>query len=218
MKKVAIGCLVVAAVLVVVLGVGAYLIYRAASPYIAGVAQLAEIPELEKAVANTSAFSAPEGDLLTEQMVSRFAAVQEAMQAHLGPRLADLKAKAEAFDRMAKEHDRKASPAEALAALSGLATLLVEGKRAQVEALNKAGFSHDEYRWVRERVYEAAGIALSELNLSDPQALAEAARNSGGLVREVTKSGAEAPARNKELVAPYVEKLKEWLALGLVGL
>ena len=218
MKKVAIGCLIVAGVLIVVLGIGGFLLYRAASPFLAGVRQLAEIPEIEKTIANTSSFEPPASGELTEEMVNRFAAVQEAVQAKLSGRVNELRTKVDQIDRAIKEQDRKASPTEVFSALSGLATLVVEGKRAQVEAINKAGFSRREYLWVRRQVYQAAGLTLTELSLGDPQALAQAAQDSGGLTREVTRPDAEVPARNKELVAPYQSKLKEWIAFGMVGL
>ena len=141
MKKVAIGCLIVAGVLIVVLGIGGFLLYRAASPFLAGVRQLAEIPEIEKTIANTSSFEPPASGELTEEMVKRFATVQEAVQAKLSGRVNELRTKVDQIDRAIKEQDRKASPTEVFSALSGLATLVVEGKRAQVEAINKTGFS-----------------------------------------------------------------------------
>jgi hypothetical protein len=218
MKKLAIGCLVVAAVLVVALGVGSYFLYRAASPYIAGLRELGEIAQLDRGIANTADYSPPDSGELTEEAVRRFVSVQEAIEARLRDRVNELRRRIETIDRAVKDQDRDASPTEILAAMSGLAAVLADGKRAQVEALNKAGFSRREYEWVRRQVYQAAGLVLSELNFADPESMARAAQDSGGLLRRVTRADAEVPARNKALVAPYVERLKSWLAFGMAGL
>ncbi len=214
MKKLAIGCLVAAGVLLVVLVIGGYFVYRTASPYIASFTQLAEIPEIEKAVTNTASFTAPESGELSEDTVKRFVAVQTAVQEKLGPKFDRLRQKFEQIDKMKSEQRREASAAEVLAALSDLAGLLVQAKRAQVEALNSARFSLKEYKWVRERVYNAVGVPLREMDL---RRIAEQARAGGTIVREVPTTG-EVPERNKALVAPYADKLREWTALAFFGL
>lgn len=43
--------------------------------------------------------------------------------------------------------------------------MLLEAKRAQVEALNAVGFSKSEYEWVRNQLYAAAGVDLAQLDL-----------------------------------------------------
>ena len=108
---------------------------------------------------NTAAFEVPEGDELTQAMVDRFVKVQQQVQAALGPRMADLKAKYDQLDKTLSGEKRDASVREIAAGLKDLTAIVIQAKKAQVEALNGAGFSVREYEWVREQVYAAIGVA-----------------------------------------------------------
>src|SRR5512133_2229010 len=108
MKKVAIGCLAVLVLVVVVGGIlGYFFVWRPASGYIASLKQLGEVAEIEKQIVNRSAFAPPSDSELTQDMVTRFAAVQEGMQRSLGPRFAEMQTKYDALDRMQKTENRK---------------------------------------------------------------------------------------------------------------
>ena len=217
MKKWAIGCgLALLIVIVVGIGAGYWFVYRPAKAYIASFAQLGQLVELDKNISNTSRFTAPENGELTEAMVARFVNVQEAMQAKLGARSAELKAKYDLIERAQKGENRSASLGEVLGAVKDLAGVIVEGKRAQVEGLNQAQFSLDEYQWVRQQVYAAAGLALSEIDLKN---FANSVK-SGRKEVEVKKTDVDRaiPERNKELVKPYAQKLQEWMPLAFFGL
>jgi len=214
MKKFAIGCLIVAAVLIVFGGIlGYFFVWRPASGYIASFRELGQLPALEKQVANTASFAAPENGELTEELVGRFVRVQEAMEKSLGPTFGQLKTKYDGMEKVMKSENRQASAIEGLTALKDLTSIIIQGKHAQIEALNANNFSLAEYSWVRSQVYAAAAIPLAQLDLSN---IAEAAR--GGDIVKAPEEVSEIPARNKELVAPYAEKLKEWAALGFIGL
>jgi hypothetical protein len=211
MKKFIIGCLIVVVVLVVaVVGI----VYFVARPYIASFRGLSQLPAIEKQVTNTTAFTAPANGELTEELVGRFVKVQEAMEQGLGPTFSQLKTKYDALEKARTSANRQATTMEGLAALKDLASIIVQGKRAQVEALNANHFSLAEYNWVRGQVYAAATIPLAQLDFSN---IAAAAQQGGDLVKAPPEIS-EIPARNKELVAPYAEKLKEWAALGFFGL
>jgi hypothetical protein len=216
MKKWAIGCGIALLVVIVVLAAGGYYIYSRAQPFVASIKQMAEIGEIEKQVSNRSSYTAPSNGELSEDQVARFVKVEEHIQAKLGARSAELKTKYDQLDRAQKAQNRQPSFGEAMMALKDLSGILVEGKRAQVEALNAANLSLEEYRWVRGQVYSAAGIAISEINFSD---MANAAR-AGGKDMELKKVGGEGevPERNKELVKPHLAKLQEWIGLGFFGL
>jgi len=215
MKKFAIGCAVALLLVLIVGGVLGYVfVWRPARVYLASFAQLGQIAEIDKQVVNKASFTAPTGNELTQEMVARFVAVQEQMQQTLGVRFADLKTKYDQLDRVEKAEHRQPSFTEAMGALKDLTTIIVTAKRAQVEALNKAGFSLDEYRWVRARVYNAAGIPLSEMDLTR---IAEAAKQ-GGQMQINRSEDEQVPDRNKELVQPYAKKLEEWAPLAYFGL
>jgi hypothetical protein len=93
--------------------------------------------------------------------------------------------------------------------------LIVEGKSAQVEALNQQRFSLEEYSWIKGQVYRAAGMDLVELSIPN---LPELAKQGGGVAKAVGETGGDVPPRNKELVAPLLPKLKNWAPLAFFGL
>ena len=47
-----------------------------------------------------------------------------------------------------------------------LAKTYVDAKKAQVEALNSACFSLDEYRWVRQQAYAAVGMPIVDMDFA----------------------------------------------------
>lgn len=218
MKKLAIGCLAALAIVIVAGGILGYVfVWRPASGYIASLRQLGQVSEIDKQVANRSPFTAPSGNELTPEMLTRFASVQEGMQQSLGPRFAELKSKYDYLDRLQKEQNRQPTFAEAMGAMKDLVGAFVVAKRAQVEALNKTGFSLDEYSWVRSRVYNAAGLPVAQMDLAR---IASAARQ-GNTQFQVDKAGSDEPIpdRNKELVKPYLERLQQqWVSLAFFGL
>ena len=218
MKKFLIGCLA----LVVVLGIGGaiggyYFVYRPIRAYAAEFAKLKEIPELNQQVRKTAAFIPAADNGLTSDGVERFIRAQRAIQVKLGPRLDELRAKYRTFDQ-SQGSEHKPSFSELTGALKDLAGLIVEAKRAQVEALNQNDFSLAEYDWTRHRVYEAAGIPVD--------ASFEKAMHDIGQGKQVeqapTSPGPEpeatVPANNRTLVAPHVKELGERVALAFFGL
>src|ERR1700737_976812 len=84
LKKLAIGCLGVIALLAVGGGVAAFYIYRKVSSTVSGFAELASIPNLDKEIRNTSAFKPPASGELTPDMVSRLVGVQDKVRLRLG--------------------------------------------------------------------------------------------------------------------------------------
>ncbi len=217
MKKLAIGCLVVLVVLLVGGGIVAYWAY---DHFVRPVAQFAtnmkQVTEIEKDVKNTSSFTPPANGELTEAAVSRFVKVQQHMQSRLGQRMDDLKATYDKLDKTLKTEQRQASIPEVLGALRDLATLLVDTKKAQVEALNQNGFSVREYEWVRTRVLAAAGVPIAGFDLKK---LADQARagNVSALPDVSREPLPDVPARNRELVAPYEKQIKDWAPLAYFG-
>jgi len=51
--------------------------------------------------------------------------------------------------------------AEMMVALGDLANLFVQARRFQVDALNQERFSQAEYSWVRDRIFQAAGVHVT---------------------------------------------------------
>jgi hypothetical protein len=212
MKKFAVGCLVVVVLLAVGGGIAGYWLYSKARSY---VGQFQALEKLDKNVTNVAAFTAPANGELTEDMVKRFVAVQESMYTKLGARVEEMKAKQDVFVTRQQAEHRQASASEAITAVTDMMKLIVEGKTAQVDALNQQHFSLDEYAWVKGQVYRAAGMDLVELSIPN---LPELAKQGDSVTKAVGEAGGDVPPRNKELVAPFLPKLKDWAPLAFFGL
>src|SRR5262249_20404979 len=160
-------------------------------------------------------FTPPAAGELTEEMVRRFVAVQEAMHARLGARIEEMKARQDEVLRRQQAEQRRATAAEDFTGGRGMMSPILEAKTAQVDALNAARFSLDEYYWVRGHVYAAAGLPVSGFDL---RALAGATGTGGDAAgRPPAAPPGPAPDRNKQLVAPYLPKLKDWAVLAFFG-
>jgi hypothetical protein len=180
------------------------------------VKQLGEVPQIEEQIRNKRPFEGPANGELTAEMVSRFVKVQETMSASLGAKVNQLKEKYDQLEQARKAERREASMSEGLGALKDLAGVYVDAKRAQVDALNQAGFSLAEYDWVRKQVYAAAGLALAQINIAEIGRSAQAGRPNVSVTEASLDT--EIPAHNQELVKPYAEKLKDWMPMAFFGL
>jgi hypothetical protein len=220
-KKLVVGCLVVLVLAVILGGVASYFLYRAASPmfqnarnYLEG---MADISELDNQIANKSAFTAPANGELTEDQVTRFVRVQDGIRAALGRRFEEIEAK---YKHLKGTGETPAQPSlsDLISAVSDLGNLFVQAKRNQVEALNREGFAPAEYSWVRDRVFQAAGIeATSKI---DFRKLEDMVRDGTGITDlEVPRVPMlQVPDRNRALVKPHLDKVDQWLPLMFFGL
>jgi hypothetical protein len=221
MKKFAIGCLIVLGLAAVAGGIGLYLAYdRLFKPGLemaASFKELGTLSDIEKQVRNTATFEVPQGEALTQAMVDRFVKVQQRIQSALGPQMTELKAKSEALDKAVNGERRRASVRELATGLKDLTGIVIAGKRAQVEALNDAGFSVREYEWVRQQVYAAVGVVAVGFDIKK---IAEDAK--AGDVEAMSKRERDrvpdVPEGNKALVAPFEKQIKEWAPLAFFGL
>jgi hypothetical protein len=220
-KKLLAGCLVVLVLGVIVAVVGGYFLYRAASPmlqnaknYLEG---MAEITELDEQVTNKSAYTAPASGELTEAQVDRFVQVQDGIRAALGQRFDEIEAK---YEHLKGTGGSPAQPSigDLIGALSDLGNLFVQAKRYQVDALNKQGFSPAEYSWVRDRVFQAAGMEVT--SKIDLKQLEDAVRDGTGLedFKAPRVPTLEVPEKNRALVKPHLDKADQWLPLVFFGL
>lgn len=223
MKKLFVGCLVVALLAGVALAVGGYFAWRLAQPYVEqaggyveGLRRLGDLAELDRKLERTEAYTPVATGELDQAQVERFVRVQERVRGALGTRFTELQQKYQQLEREFGAGRRTPSFAEGAQALAELSGLFVEARRAQVDALNAEGFSQGEYEWVRARVYQAGGLEVTGFSLQDLQRLARQGADAGVTLPEVTLP--EVPARNRELVRPHVPRLKEWAAMAFFGL
>ncbi len=209
MKKVLLGCGILVLVLGIAGSIGAYyFVWRPARA----------IPKLNQQVRNTAVFAAPSDNLLSSQLFERYLQTQRTIQTTLGQRADELKAKYQLLER-SRGSGTPPTWAELTAAYKDFAGLLVEAKRAQVDALNQSGFSLAEYDWTRHRVYEAAGIPV---DLNFEKIVREIAEGTlSGAKREPApkpSDPAPVPEANRTLVAPHVKELTDRAMLAAFGM
>ena len=215
MKKLLLGCAVVAVLLAVVGGTAGYFfVYRPAKQYMASFSQLQEVPKLNADIRNTSAFTPPANGELTPELVDRFMKTQDSLRRRMGARLEELDAKYKALDRERGE-GRNPGIAEVMEALKDLGGLVVDAKRAQVAALNEHGFSLEEYEWTRMQMYQAVGLEIQE---GLEEALRKAAGDPDAVSDAIDKVVPDVPEANRKLVEPLKEKLAENMTLAFFGL
>jgi hypothetical protein len=220
-KKVAIGCLIVLAVLGVAGGIGSYYVYRTVKAKfgdtLTQLAALSKAPELERQVRNTAEYTPPADGVLAAAQVERFVAVQTAVRTQMGARFADLERRYKTL--IEKKEATALDLPELLSAYKDLAGIWIAGKQAQVEALNAQGFSLAEYRSVRDRAYRAVGLPLMSVDVS--QIIDKAMR--GEPVEQPAPHfegsvGPTGPTENQKIIEAHKKKLEDNAALAIFGL
>jgi hypothetical protein len=214
MKKLVVGCLVVGGLLGVAGAAGSYVVYRKVRSGVSRFAQLATVRDLEKSVRNQAEFTPPASGELTPRQLERFLEVQQGVRQRLGRSVDELERK---YRSQLEKKEATAADLPALVSAYGdLAAGFVDGKRAQVEALNQTGFSLAEYRWVRTQAYAAIGIEMVGLDLA--QLIDDVTNGRTPASNSRLEPAPPASGRNQELVAPHRKVLEENVGLAFFGL
>ena len=221
MKKFAIGCLIIVVLCLAVLSVGGFYLYRAASPVIDSARSylqgLSELGELEKDITNQSPYTPPPSGELTDVQVQRFVRVQDNVRAALGQRMTEIEEKYKHLKPNADRSDPP-SPLDMISGLGEIAGVFTQARRLQVNALNQESFSQEEYSWVRDRIFQAAGVEVT--NMIDLRKLEDAVEKGTGIndigIERMPRP--KVPEKNRALVKPYLNKMDEWLPFAFFGL
>lgn len=207
MKKFAIGCF---AVLVVVAiaggGIAWFKVIKPGMEFAGGIAELGkQYTELNESIENRSGYTPPGDGVLNEDAFQRFLAAQRQMRSDLEGRLEELQSKYEALEKEIDERGGQAGISDMMGAYSDLTDLLIDAKRAQVEAINDHNFSLQEYNWVRDQVYRAIGESVAVAAIAaNPNASSE--------------FQATVPEATRKMVEPYREELMKSHVLAWWGL
>jgi hypothetical protein len=210
--------LIVAGVIgLAVLGLAGVIVYvnnfSPAAPYLRGLKNLAVARALDREVTNRSDYTAPSASQVSDEQAARFTTVEAAVESALGARIALLQRASEALLQRQKA-DRGLTVHAALKEVGELGSLLVEAKRAQVQALNSAAFSKGEFEWVRQQLYAAAGVDLAQIDLK--------ALGSFGTVEdlvEINRPRTAAPGpETRRRSERHAESLRRWRPLAFFGL
>ena len=217
MKKLAIGCGVVLVIgMIAGAGVG-YYVYRKAQALYTEVAQLGQLPEIERGVKARGEYAPPSSGELTKTQIERLVRVQSSVRQRLGQDFAAMEKK---YKTLADKDNANITDVPALmAAYRDLASAWIAAKRSQVDALNAAGLSLHEYRWIREQAYRALGIPYMDFDVgmivdhirSGSSGSIEPGRIGGSI-------GPGGPESNRKLIEPFRKQLEDNLPLASFGL
>ena len=225
MKKFVAGCVLAAVLLTALAGVALYYAWGFVRPVVDtvtqvtdGVKQLGDLAEIDAGLTRRDDFEPPVSDELTAAQLDRFLRVQTQVQNSLGTR-------AEAFTTKYRELSRTLPDGtvvvptlpQLLGGLKDLSDVYRDARRAQVAAMNGAGFSRSEFSWVRLRVYQAAGLDAVRYDARDLERLIRTMAE-GAQVHAPDVELPDAPAANRALVKPHADELAKWLGLAVFGL
>jgi hypothetical protein len=216
MKKLAIGCGVIVLLIGIALAGAGYYTYRQAKSMFAQFSELSQVPELERSVRVKTKYVPPDSEELTPNQIERLLRVQSAVRSQLGEKFNELEAK---YKSLTDKKDATIADAPALlAAYRDVAAAWMSAKRSQVDALNEAQLSLEEYHWIRDQVYRALGVPYMDLDVGK---IVEQIRQGsttaepGQIKGSVGPTGPEA---NRKLIEPYRKQLESNLALASFGL
>jgi hypothetical protein len=214
-KKLAIGCAILALVLVVGGVVGSYMVYHKVRSAVGGFAELRQVPELERSVRNRSTYAPPPLGEVSSAQLQHLLAVQKAVRTRLGARGTEMEQKYRTL--LAKKEATALDMPELVAAYSDLAAAYVDGKRAQVDALNQTGLSLEEYRWVRKQSYLALGMPMMDLDVA---AMIEDVRNGRKPAQpdRILPLGPTGPPATQKLVSTHQKELEDNAPLAFFAL
>ena len=216
MKKLAIGC----GIALLVTGIAAasvtYYLYRQLASTVSQFAELAKIPDLERELRNRATFTPPPSEVLTEAQIEKLVQVQTHVRQKIGEQMKAFEAK---YKTLAEKQKADLSDApELLAAYRDLATTWIDAKRSQIEALNTANLSLDEYKWIRDQAYRALGQAFVDLDIGKMVTDAQRGITSTKPGELRGSMGPAGPESNQKLVEKFRKFLEENIALASFGL
>jgi hypothetical protein len=221
MKKLAIGCGLALIVLLVAGGIATWVVVNKVKETVGEFAVLGEIPEIERQVRNTAPYAPPGNGELSADQVSRYVRVQEHVRRELGARVDALNQQyKDLSDRLNRDEGSVLDMPQMIAAYRDLARTFVDAKRMQVQALNDANFSLEEYDWVRRQVYAAAGLPFVDMDVSAFIQDLQQGEVSPEAGRAHVDGALEpaGPESNRDLVEPHRKLLEDNAALAFFGL
>ena len=215
MKKLAIGCGIALLITGICAAGVAYYVYRQVSTTVAQFAELGKISDIERDVRNRVTFTPPSTEELTEAQLDKLVKVQTHVRQRLGEHIKAFETK---YKALAEKKDATLADAPAImSAYRDLAATWMDAKRSQVEALNDANLSLDEYRWIRNQAYRALGQPFVDLDIAKiVEDAKRGVQSQGGALRGAI--GPDGPEVNRKLVEKFKKLLEDNLALASFGL
>jgi len=216
-KQLAVAAFVFAGVLIVALVVvGTIGYYRLYYPFLRPLGFVTTAGRLEESLRNTAPFRPPTSGALTAQQWSRYCEVESAVHKVMGPAMAVLTKQRDTLVASANQKPASVRLSAAVRAFGEIGPVFLRAKLAQVEAMNRASFSTEEYRWVRREVFASAGFVLAELDLDSMRTAVQDRRDSIDV--QTTSVEPNSQGANSSLVSGRRPQLESWLALAFFDL
>lgn len=216
-KKLAIVTILSVVVLAVVglAGVGVYINkYSPYAPYLQGTRNAAFVQRLETMIRNRSEFVPPASGEVSDEQLKRFVTVEEHVEAFIGTRSRAFRDACERLQRAASERGSLTVQVGSKE-VGAIGSVFFQAKQAQVDALNAASFSKDEFEWVRRELYTSAEIDLPQLDLAG---LTKFDTLQDRIDIKQRRRAAPASAATRRQVERLVPSLERWRALAFFGL
>jgi hypothetical protein len=215
MKKVAIGCAVLLLLGMVGAAGASYFAYRKVSSAFAGFAELGALPEIERSVRNQRPFTPPASGDPSQAQIERLLAIHQAVRGRLGTKADEIEHRYRRL--LAKDSVTAVDVPELVSAYRDLAGAYVDARRAQAEALNHAGLSLGEYRWIRSRAYAGLGMSLLDVDVSQFIEDVKAGRQPSTPAARLAEPDSASPSLRRR-VEPHRKALEENVGLAFFGL
>jgi hypothetical protein len=166
----------------------------------------------ERRLQNRVEFLPPASGQLTAEQTTKFVGVEDEVLKQVASGIAVL---TQGQRDLEQARDANAlSVRTALRVFGDIKAVYLNAKVAQIDAMNRANFSKAEFEWVRRQLYRAAGLRLSQVDVSDVLA---GVPDPTVVVRQFELTGS-VPEQNQHLALPFASKLETWNALGFFGL
>ena len=219
MKKLAIGCLIVVVVgAAAVVGIGYYGYLKVRST-VTQLAELRHIPEIERDIKIKTPFVAPASGEMSAAQLERFMQVETRIHDRLGQNFERLQRTYKTLaDRANKDQTNVTDLPQLMAAYRDMAAAWLDAKRTQIDALNDAKMSLDEFRWLRSESYRALKIPFVDLDWGRMAEQVKAGASAGEAVVIGGALGGPAPESNAKLVEKYRHQLEVYLPMAAFGL
>lgn len=219
-KKIALGCLGVG--LLILIG-GGFLTYTYIyKPVMGSVESLQEIHETNNRIDNQSTYEPPADNVMTEEQVERFVAVQKQIQSGVEERLNEFQQKYEELEQELQNQNQEPGLTDIMNAWGDIINLYSDAKQIQVDALNEHDFSLQEYRYVQQSFYSALGMELFSYNIDQiAEAASEGNFNNMNLEQfeqQQSELEQQVPEMNRELVSQYADSAESWMVFSWWGL
>lgn len=208
---------VIAMVALVVIALGGFVVYvnyfSRSAPLLKGNNNVTIGQQLERELRNRAAYDVPASAPVSDDQIARFVTVEEQVESAVG---GNAPAFQNACDRLTALDGEpgKLTVARTLWEIGSIGRPFLAAKRAQVDALNAAGFSKAEYEWVRRRLYAAAEIELAQIELVALQS----PPNAEDSVTIRRPSPPQVSDDTKRQAARHAPSLQRWRALAFFGL